>query len=42
MTARAVLGTAGIEAPKLIVRKFRPAPNTITQSACSIMRRPTE
>jgi hypothetical protein len=35
-----MMGTAGTEAPKLMVRKLSPAPNTSTQSAWSIMRRP--
>ena len=35
-----MMGTGGTEAPKLMVRKLSPAPNTSTQSAWSIMRRP--
>src|SRR4029450_7238602 len=35
-------GTLGNECPKLMVRRLRPAPNTTTQSAWSIMRRAAE
>ena len=37
-----ISGTLGSEWPKLMVRRLRPAPNTSTQSAWSIMRRAAE
>jgi len=37
-----ISGTRGRDVPKLVVRKFRLAPNTSTQSACSAIRRATE
>ena len=37
-----ISGTFGSEVPKLVVRKLSPAPNTMTQSAWSAMRRAIE